>query len=193
MTKLSEVEMSDQTFKSKDFSTCNWNKKSFLDCQFESCNFTESRWESTNFQNCVFLNCNISLIKIEACRLQEVEFTDCKLLGIDFFKCNTTFFHVVFQRNIMQYCNFSGLNMRKNIFKDCKLKECHFSNTLLVEANFSGTELPGSIFHNCDLSKADFTTAYEYDIDPQTNRLKKAKFSLPEAVALLRGLDIILT
>jgi len=37
---------------------------------------------------------------------------------------------------------------------------------------------------------ADFASAVRYDIDPQTNKIKKAKFSLPEAVGLLKGFAI---
>ncbi len=39
---------------------------------------------------------------------------------------------------------------------------------------------------------ADFRGARNYAIAADLNTLKQAKFSLPEAVALLHGLDIIL-
>jgi hypothetical protein len=42
------------------------------------------------------------------------------------------------------------------------------------------------------LTKADFRKAFNYGIDFKFNNLKKAKFSLPEAIALLTSLDIIL-
>lgn len=81
----------------------------------------------------------------------------------------------------------------KNIsFKESKVHEAHFNNTKLNGANFENTDLSGTIFHNCDLCKADFSTASRYCIDPQTNKIKKAKFSLPEAVGLLQGFDIII-
>jgi len=60
----------------------------------------------------------------------------------------------------------------------------------LIDANFDEVDLTGTIFHNSDLSKADFSNASNYDIDPKTNKIKKAKFSLPEALQLLRGFDI---
>lgn len=83
----------------------------------------------------------------------------------------------------MKNCSFSG----------SKIKECQFTNTLLNGADFCDVDLSGSIFHHCDLSKADFSTATNYDIDPLTNKIKKAQFSLPEAAGLLRGFDILLT
>ena len=70
------------------------------------------------------------------------------------------------------------------------MRENHFTNTTLSGADFSDVELSGTLFHNCDLSKANFSTATRYDINPLTNQIKKARFSLPEAVGLLRGFDI---
>lgn len=92
----------------------------------------------------------------------------------------------------MRYCNFSDLNMKNFSFKESKIYEAHFSNTILNGASFTDTDLSGTIFHKCDLSKADFSTAVRYAIDPLTNKVKKAKFSLPEAVGLLHGFDIAL-
>jgi len=37
---------------------------------------------------------------------------------------------------------------------------------------------------------ADFASAVRYDIDPQINKIKKARFSFPEAVGLLRGFGV---
>ena len=41
-----------------------------------------------------------------------------------------------------------------------------------------------------ELEKADFRTAFNYSIDPENNRMKKAKFSPPEVVGLLNKYDI---
>jgi uncharacterized protein YjbI with pentapeptide repeats len=101
-------------------------------------------------------------------------------------------FSVSFKNCLLQYCNFSELNMKNTSFSGSKLKENYFTNTNLSGADFSGVDLSGTIFHNCDLSKADFSNATQYNIDPQTNKIKKAKFSLPEVVGLLRGFDVTL-
>lgn len=82
--------------------------------------------------------------------------------------------------------------MKNCSFKGSSLKECHFGNTILRDSSFADVNLSGTIFHNCDLCKADFSTATQYQIDLQTNKVSKAKFSLPEALGLLRGFDIIL-
>lgn len=80
--------------------------------------------------------------------------------------------------------------MKKASFSGSKLKECYFTNNQLKGADFYDVDLSGTVFHNCDLTMADFSTAMQYDIDPQTNKIKKAKFSLPEAVGLLKAFDI---
>ena len=82
--------------------------------------------------------------------------------------------------------------MKNATFNGSKLKECYFTNTCLTDADFCEVDLSGTIFHNCDLSKADFSSAINYAIDPQTNKIKKAKFSLPEAAGLLRSFEIII-
>ncbi len=51
-------------------------------------------------------------------------------------------------------------------------------------------DFAGARFSTTNLSKADFRGATNYSIRPDNNKLKKAKFSLPEATLLLYGLDI---
>lgn len=82
--------------------------------------------------------------------------------------------------------------MKHVAFNGSKLTDSYFTNTSLTHADFSDVDLSGTIFHKCDLSQADFSTAIQYAIDPLTNTLKKAKFSLPEAVGLLHGFDIMI-
>lgn len=80
--------------------------------------------------------------------------------------------------------------MKNTSFKGSKLRECYFNDTQLMDANFEDTDLTGTLFHNADLTKANFENAKNYSIDVRTNKVKKAKFSLPEALGLLHGFDI---
>ena len=174
----------------EDFSKKSLENHVFTGCTFNSCHFSECILRNTKFCTCTFANCNLSLIKLDGCRFQDSNFIDCKIVGAEFFKCERTFFSARFKNCLLQYCNFSDLNMKNSSFNGIKLMENHFANTCLNGADFSSVDLSGTIFHNCDLSKADFSTAMHYDIDPRTNKIKKAKFSLPEAIELLRGFDI---
>jgi uncharacterized protein YjbI with pentapeptide repeats len=62
----------------------------------------------------------------------------------------------------------------------------------LKEANLRGTDFEKSIFRQTNLEKADLVKAKNYMIPPDVNTLKKTKFSLPEAMALLYSMDIVL-
>lgn len=179
-----------QVIKSENFAKRKLDWCCFNECAFENCDFSESDLRKTRFCICTFINCNLSLTKLEGCRFQEVKFVDCKIVGAEFFKCDKTFFSADFKNCLAQYCNFSDLNMKNTSFSGSKLRDGHFTNTLLSGADFSDVDLTGTTFHNCDLCKADFSKASRYDIDPQTNKIKKAKFSFPEAVGLLRAFDI---
>lgn len=181
----------DKTFKSIDFSGKRLEPKSHTSCHFENCDFTESVWRDVKFASCTFTRCNLSLVKLEGARLHDVCFVDCKIVGAEFFKCDKIFFAIEGKRSFFQYCNFSDLNMKSTSFKDSKCRECHFTNTVLLQADFRGVDFLGTSFHHCDLSKADFRDSKNYHIDPRANKIAKAKFSLPEAVQLLESFDIV--
>jgi fluoroquinolone resistance protein len=190
MSEAASLSLEGQIIKSENFSKKSLNGSSFAECTFDNCDFTESGLRNAQFYQCIFVNCNLSLMKLDGCRLQEGRFLGCKIVGAEFFKCDQTFFSVEFKNCVLQYCNFSDLNMKNARFAGSKLKECHFTSTVLTGADFAEVDLTGTVFHNCDLSRADFSQSISYQIDPQTNKIKKAKFSLPEAVGLLSAFDI---
>jgi len=76
----------------------------------------------------------------------------------------------------------------------------NISYTQTVSGHCEETDLTGAVFDNCDLTqaifdhtileKADFRTSYNYSFDPEINRIKKAKFSVPEVSGLLDKYDI---
>jgi uncharacterized protein YjbI with pentapeptide repeats len=108
-----------------------------------------------------------------------------------------------------EYCNPFGLLLS---FTDCtlnhssffqnKLKKTHFSGTQLQEVDFTETDLTAASFHKCDLKraifesstliKADFRTATNYTINPQKNRVKKAKFALNGLPGLLEEFNLVI-
>jgi fluoroquinolone resistance protein len=70
----------------------------------------------------------------------------------------------------------------------------------LTEADFSESDLTAAVFDHCDLAratfdhtvleKADFRTAVNYSIDPEKNKIKKARFSMAGIAGLLDKYDI---
>jgi uncharacterized protein YjbI with pentapeptide repeats len=87
---------------------------------------------------------------------------------------------------------FMGLELKKMVLTKCVAKDADFAEANLTQANFTHTDFAESRFLHTDLTEADFTNARNYAIDVAINTVKKAKFSLPEAVNLLRCMNIVL-
>ena len=87
-------------------------------------------------------------------------------------------------------CSFLGLRLAGAAIKDCLAKEADFREAVLSKADLSGTDLAGALFGGTDLTGANLAGARNYAINLKENKVKDAKFSLPEAMALLYCLDI---
>lgn len=181
-----------EIFSSQDFSETSLAEFSFFDCRFEHCVFINSLWNKTKFNASQFKNCNISFVKAEGCFLQDVLFDQCKIVGVEFFKCDKTFFAINIKESVVSTCNFSDLTMKRASFHKSQIKDCFFINTQLVEADFTNTDLQGTVFHKSNLNKSDFSGAINYSINLQSNTVKNAKFSYPEVMGLLKSFDIII-
>lgn len=72
------------------------------------------------------------------------------------------------------------------------MQENDFIDTELSASDFTYSNLNGSVFHHCNLEKTNFSHAIEYTIHPANNVIKKAIFTLPDIVGLLKHLDIII-
>ena len=97
-----------------------------------------------------------------------------------------------FEGCVLNHSTFIGLDLNEFQCKDCQALDVDFREANLAKADFSGTDLTKTIFQKTNLSHADFSRARNYHIQPQKNTIKKAKFAMPEAIALLYGLDIVM-
>ena len=102
--------------------------------------------------------------------IEDLEFTNCQI----------------------NYSNFRLLKLPRIKIIDCEAKEVDFIATDLSGGIFKNTNFENSQFFKTNISGADFSCAKNYTIDVNNNILKKTRFSMPEALALLNGLDIIL-
>ncbi|NQT60514.1 MAG: pentapeptide repeat-containing protein [Bacteroidetes bacterium] len=68
-----------------------------------------------------------------------------------------------------------------------------FENTFLGGASFKRSHFNNTLFHNANLKEASFCKAEGYAIDPRVNDVRKAKFSVPEVLNLLSGVDILIS
>ena len=78
------------------------------------------------------------------------------------------------------------------VFKDCKLQQTDFSEADLTKTIFANCNLKDTIFKNTNLEKVDFRTAYDFSFNPNSNRMKGAKFSKSIVVGLLTDHKIII-
>jgi uncharacterized protein YjbI with pentapeptide repeats len=107
------------------------------------------------------------------------------MLGIDFTECNKFVLSFRFDSCTLDYSIFSGAKIPKTHFLKCSLKEVDFTDANIASSVFTQSDLTDATFFNTTLEKADFRNAFNFNIDPEHNKLKKAKFSALQLEGLL--------
>jgi len=164
--------------------------KIFEKCKFISCTFLDCDLSGAEFSDCSFENCSVGPVKVLDASFRNVIFKNSKLVGVDFSKCSSGFFELHFFKSLLDTCNFSMTKMTVSTLSEIIIRDCTFFETDLQKVDFQNCDLAGSSFHLARLEKADFRSAKNYSINPATNKIKGARFSLPEAISLLSGFDI---
>jgi fluoroquinolone resistance protein len=172
------------------FEKVTFGKENPLQGVYEECRFIRSLFNGADlsaviFRNCLFEGCDLSLAKVRDTSFQEVRFSDCKLLGVQFCECRTFLLELAFKGCMLKLSMFNRLHLKNTEFVDCDLEEADFTETDLAGAVFRRCDLSRTIFEHTNLEKADFRSATNYSINPETNRLRKARFSLPGVAGLL--------
>ena len=199
LSAVGRLEFAAQEFKKVILKGGQVRGKEFSGCTFVKCSFAETTFLECRFSECVFRACDLSLANLKSSSFSAVRFEDCQALGVDW--TQTTWADspvrlnrpVDFLRCALNHATFMGLNMKKIVLSHCSAHDVSFEEANLAQADCSCTDFAGSRFMHTDLSGADFSGATNYTIAAHLNTLKKTRFSLPEAMSLLYGLDIILT
>lgn len=196
MSSLTENEYADAAFDGLDLANSDLRFRSFDTCVFRKCRFTSTHFIECDFRACRFEQCDLSLSTVRQCRFSGAEFVGCKLTGINWTEALLDpvglFRPLAFDGCTLNYGTFIGLKLPKLRLTHCTAHDVDFSEADLTGASCRGTDFSASRFHNTNLTEADFTSARNYSINAATNKLHKTKFALPEAIALLRSLDIVL-
>lgn len=166
-----------KSFKNIDYTEKVLRDIEFYKCKFEGCIFLKTDLIGNSFEDCIFKNCNFSMAKIKGAGFLNAKFEDCKILGVDFSECNKFMFSFSFNNCNIDYSTFYGTKLMKTRFKKCSLRDTDFSEVNLSSSVFADCDLTGTIFANSILDKVDFRSANNYSIDPEFNKMKKAKFS----------------
>lgn len=167
-----------------------FNNRQFFNCIFKGCQFKQCRLGSSDFVNCHFINCDLYLVNVTRSGFRNVLFSDCKIIGIDFSQCNKLLFSFEFSNCKLDYSNFYEMWISLTKFKNCSLKNVDFRGADLSASLFENCDLTGAKFENSILEKTDFRSAYNFKIDPNLNRIKKALFSDSNLFGLLYRFDI---
>ena len=180
----------EETFNNIDFKINKLPNGEYEYCKFINCDFSNSVLSYCKFTECEFINCNLTMTKLTETGFRDVVFKDSKMIGLKFDECNEFGLDFSFENCIMDYSSFYQMEIKKTVFK----------NSQLHEVDFTECNLKGSMFNNCDLSMArfidsvienvDFRTSFNYSIDLDLNKIRKAKFSLVNLAGLLDKYDI---
>lgn len=185
--KFKNLQLKNITLQNVEFVGCTFTKSVLRECSFLFCGFHE----------CLFHNCDLSLSNVRGSVFNQTRFEDSQLIGINWTESawgkSRLSRPVEFVNSALNHSTFVNLNLKLVTLTGCSVREVDFSDADLTQANCSKSDFSNSRFNHTNLTEADFSGATNYTIAPNDNILKKTKFSLPEAMALLYGLDIILT
>lgn len=185
---MSKVYFEDETFEKIN----SLGEGEYENCVFKHCDFSSLRLSEIVFIECEFYDCNLTTAQIAHTSFREVKFKDCKLMGLRFDSCNPFLLEFEFENCNINHSVFFKLKLKSTKFKNCTLHEVDFSETDLISAKFDICDLKQATFVNSNLEKADFRTAYNYSFDPESNRIKKARFSKEGLAGLLAKYDIVI-
>ena len=192
----SEQNFFDEQFQhlNQDSSTIDSSK--FDSCSFKDCSFNETSFRSCRFIDCNFFDCDLSLVQVANCTFIRVAIESCRSIGTNWAQANWSDTgiqeKVNFVESAIDHSTFIGLDLTGIKILNCSVHEVDFRESILIKADFSGSDLTKSIFGNTIMSGADLSNARNFQINPCANKLTGARFSLPEALALLYSMDILL-
>lgn len=185
----------DDYFESEEFSKIDYrkttiNKGEYGNCTFINCNFEGIHASNIQFVECVFIDCNLSNTVVKHTAFKDVQFINCKLLGVKFNECDAFLLQLSFKECQLNFSSFYQLKIQKTKFINCNLEAIDFTETNLSVAIIDNCDLREAIFENSNLKKSDFRTAFNFNINPEKNSLKGAKFSKKNIAGLLSAYKI---
>ena len=182
----------DKQFEGIDYTINKFPAADYENCKFINCNFAEANLSKVTFIDCVFDTCNLSAANIHGASFQETQFINCKMMGLRFEDCNQFLLTVSFTGCLLNLSTFHKVKLKNTRFTNCSLQEVDFTETDLTATEFDVCNLLHAVFDNSILEKADLRTAINFSIDPERNKLKKAKFSATALSGLLHKYDLII-
>ncbi|MEJ1239349.1 pentapeptide repeat-containing protein [Chryseolinea sp. T2] len=187
MESITDKDFSKTSFREHPLARGEYENCTFSDCDFSDCDLMHFR-----FIDCRFITCNLSLIKTNDTSFQQASFKGCKMLGVRFDLCKTFNLSFTFDNCTLDHSSFYRLNIKKTVFRDCGLKSVDFTACDLSGSSFARCNFADAMIDRANLEKADFRDAINYRIDPEVNKMKKARFSTDGLPGLLAKYDILI-
>ena len=187
---MEPVLVQDIDYSKEDLKAQPLKKGEYEDCTFTGCDLSGADLSMIKFVGCTFKDCNLSLAKLVQTSFRDVRFTGCKMMGLHFDTCYEFGLDFLLDNSILDHSSFYKTNLKKMFIKNCHMHEVDLAECDLTLAVLDNCDLQGATFDNTNLEKANLKTAYNYSIDPDKNKIKKAKFSVHGIAGLLDKYDI---
>ena len=183
----------EQEFIKEDYRQTKLPKGDYENCRFVDCLFSEGYLDNQNFVECTFEGCDFTNANISHSIFNTVSFVGCKMVGLRFETCDPLLLSIHFEGCNLSLASFYGMELPQTLFTNCKMHQVDFSETHLRGSSFPETDLENAIFDQTDLEQVDFVSAFNFNIDPSKNKVRKAKFSKEGLIGLLKKYDIAVT
>jgi fluoroquinolone resistance protein len=175
------------TYEEKEFEEIRGEE--FEDATFTRCLFIATDARQAKFVDCEFEASSLSSVKVDGAVLQAV-FRNCKIEGINFFTAKREVMSLTFENCLIRYSSFAELKLKETSFCGSTFQQVDFADADLTQADFTDCSFEDCTFRNTNITKADFRRARGYQIDPRINKVKAARFDVPEVLGLLSAFDI---
>jgi fluoroquinolone resistance protein len=179
-----------RTYQGRDLGQNALLQGKYENCAFTHCSFANADLSGFAFSDCTFVGCDLSNATLKTAVFRNVHFRGCKLLGLHFEDCSKRLFSAAFDDCILNLSSFSSLVLKKTRFVRCTLHEADFTACNLLGSVFDSCDLTRARFDRTNLESVDLRTSWGFSINPEINRLKKAKFSLAGIPGLLEKYEI---
>lgn len=166
------------------------NFKEFEGCVFNRCDFSRCAFLAVTFIDCVFNDCIFDGAKINYVALRTTTFHNCSIKDVNFAMTDKLIFDIAFNRCQLDFSKFYTLKIKGTIFTNCSLIAVDFMSADLTEVVFDRCDLYRSEFAKATANKADFRTSFNYTIDPEKTKIKKAMFAREGLKGLLAKHEI---
>jgi fluoroquinolone resistance protein len=195
MTVFDQPEYQDQKFSRVQAASARVEKVDFHNCTFTDCTLSEAQFNGCRFYECTFKKCDLSLIQVKNCAFVSTRFEDCKVIGVNWTDAvweGKAPRKIDFLNANISYSTFIHVKLPGVQINGCTAQDVDFAEADLTGADCRDTDFSESRFLHTNLTKVDFMGARNYSISPALNTIKQAKFALPEAISLLRQMEIVL-